>query len=118
MSPCPGTTSFLYADKLAKYHRFIDVIVGNGNCFFRAISKELFGSEKSHPDLRQILVKFTIHNPTLFQALDFTNNFKKHCNRMPCRNTYATQVELQATATFLQLPLYVYTKPSLTKDWQ
>ena len=118
MSPCPGTTSFLYADKLAKYQRFIDVIVGDGNCFFRAISKELFGSEKSHPDLRQILVKFTIHNPTLFQAFDFTNNFKKHYDRMPCRNTYARQVELQATATFLQLPLYVYTKPSLTEDRQ
>ena len=37
---------------------------------------------------------------------------------MPCRNIYARQVELQATATFLQLPLYVYTKPSLTEGRQ
>ena len=118
MPPCPGTTSFLYANKLAKYQRFIDVIVGDGNCFFRAISKELFGSEKFHNDLRQILTKFTMHNPTLFQALDFTSNFKKYCNRMSRKSTYATQVELQATATFLQLPMYVYTKPSPTKDWQ
>ena len=88
MPPCPGTTSFLYANKLAKYQQFIDVIVGDGNCFFRAISKELFGSEKFHNDLRQILTKFTMHNPTLFQALDFTNNFTKHCNRMSRKSAY------------------------------
>lgn len=116
--PCAGTTSFLFADKLAKYQRFIDVIVGDGNCFFRAISKELCGSEKFQTGLQQILVTFIIHNPSLFQALDFTNNFKKHCNKMSRNGTYATQVELQVTATFLQLPLYVYTKPSATKDWQ
>ena len=107
MPPCPGTTSFLFADKLAKYQRFIDVIIGDGNCFFRTISKELFGTEKFHPGLRQILVAFVTHNPSLFQALDFTNNFKKHCNKMSRNGIYATQVELQATATFLQLPLYV-----------
>ena len=118
MPPCPGTTSFLFADKLAKYQRFIDVIIGDGNCFFRTISKELFGTEKFHPGLRQILVAFVIHNPSLFQALDFTNNFKKHCNKMSRNGVYATQVELQATAMFLQLPLHVFTKPSPTKDWQ
>lgn len=116
--PCAGTASFDFVDKLAKYQRFIDVIAGDGNCFFRAISKELFASEKFHQQLRQILVTFILHNPSLFQALDFTNNFKKHCNKMLRNGTYATQVELQAMATFLQLPLYVFTKPSPAKDWQ
>ena len=65
MPPCPGNTSFLFADKLAKYQRLIDVIIGDGNCFFRTISKKLFGTEKFHPGLRQILVAFVIHNPSL-----------------------------------------------------
>ena len=37
---------------------------------------------------------------------------------MSHNSTYATQVELQAMATFLQIPLYIYTKPSPARDWQ
>ena len=31
---------------------------------------------------------------------------------------YGTQIELQAAATYLQIPIYVHTKPYAVKDWQ
>jgi len=35
-----------------------DIIIGDGNCFFRAISKELFGEGKHHKCLHTILVEY------------------------------------------------------------
>ena len=115
---CPGTSQYCFHLKLAEEQQSLDVISGDRNCFFRAISKELFGSQEFYPKIRQILVTFISNNPTLFEALDFSNKFSHHCNKMLRNRTYATQIELQATATFLQLPLYVYTQPSTTKEWQ
>ena len=94
------------------------------NSFFRTINKESLWHWKISP---RIMTDF--NNQSLFQALDFTKNFKKHCNKMSHNGTYTTQIELHATAMFLQLLLhatamflqlllYVFTKPSPTKDWQ
>ena len=116
--PCPGTHHYTYALKLGEDQRSLDVISGDGNCFFRAISKELFGSQQFHGKMRQVLVSFISNNPTMLKALDFSNRFKQHCTKMSRNGTYATQVELQAMATFLQIPLYVFTQPSSAKEWQ
>ena len=109
----PGTPSFDRALELAKTGRTTDLIIGDGNCFFRAISKELFGEQRFHYELRQTIVGFIKHNSTLFAPLLLGehNTIEAHCESMSQISCFATQVELQAVPTFLQVPLYLYTKP-------
>lgn len=52
--------------KVRLEHRKIDYIMGDGNCFFRALSKELYGSENHHKTLRGLIVDIIADNKSKF----------------------------------------------------
>ena len=53
VTPPPTTESYkAILTSLEQQNHTIDNIQGDGNCMFRSLSKELFGSEKYHSDLR------------------------------------------------------------------
>ena len=56
----PSATNQAYqlAMLLSGQNRTVDIITGDGNCFYRAISEELFGEEKHHEHLYAILVEY------------------------------------------------------------
>ena len=81
------------------------------------MSKELFGDQQFHLHLRQIVVNFIRHNSILFQPLlrapEHENDIvtiETHCTQMLREGEFATEMEIQAVASFLQVPLYLYTK--------
>ena len=51
---------------LSKQNRALDRIKGDGNCFFWAISKELFRNETHHKNLREIIVEYILTNSESF----------------------------------------------------
>ena len=61
-------------EKLAKENRQIDYIRGDGNCFFRALSKQLYRSEQYHQTLRSYIVDLVATNKSKFaQFVDGEN---------------------------------------------
>lgn len=52
--------------KLTKECRQIDYIRGDGNCFFRAVSKQLYGSERYHKTIRNLIVDLIATNKNSF----------------------------------------------------
>ena len=46
--PSPSSPAFQLSSLLAQQNKSLDVIIGDGNCYFRAVSKELFGDERHH----------------------------------------------------------------------
>lgn len=126
MLSSPHSPSFERAIELATVGRTLDIIIGDGNCFFRALSKELFGDQQFHHNLRQIIVNFIYQNSLLFEPLlrapDHESDIvtiETHCTQMLQEGEFATEMEIQAAASFLQIPVYLYTKcpPHTTWIW-
>ena len=63
ITPSPTTEGYkAILTSLEQQNHTIDKIQGDGNCMFRSLSKELFGSEKYHLDLRKLVTDFEYCN--------------------------------------------------------
>ncbi|XP_030019133.1 uncharacterized protein LOC115439438 [Sphaeramia orbicularis] len=80
-------------------------IVPDGNCFFRAVSLAVSGSQKNHRRIRLAVCRELEHNTDRYRSLLRTGyssvlEYVK-LSRMKYVNTWATEVEIQATADCL-----------------
>ena len=87
--------------------REIDSIRGDGNCFFRAVSKAICGSEENHKQLRDLCVEFLNTHSNQFRQFVDDDDIQAHMNAMRKLGTWATQCEIFAAATILQRDIYV-----------
>ncbi|XP_044191600.1 LOW QUALITY PROTEIN: uncharacterized protein LOC122969723, partial [Thunnus albacares] len=80
-------------------------IVADGNCFFRAISQAVSGSQKHHRKIRLAVCKELERNAGKYQSIlrsDYSSVLEYiHQSRMRTVNTWATEVEIQVTADWL-----------------
>ena len=67
VNPTPSYPIYAELKKqLAMENRKIDYIRGDGNCFFRTVSKQLYGTEKYHKALRSLTVDIVATNRSVF----------------------------------------------------
>lgn len=91
----------------------VDTILGDGNCLFRAISKEITLSEEHHALIRKYTVDFIITSPysPVFSAL-INGDTSKYVSdsQMDENGIWGTEVEVMALATMLHTPIVIYTR--------
>ncbi|XP_078794676.1 uncharacterized protein LOC144988280 isoform X2 [Oryzias latipes] len=86
-------------------------IIGDGNCYFRAISQAVSGSQNSHRKIRLAVVKQLETNPHLYSWVigreysSVAEYITK--SRMRFVSVWATDVEIQATADLLGVNVFV-----------
>ena len=101
--------------------RTIDHVLGDGNCLFRALSKEITGTVKPHMAVRNKVVS-VLQNPS------HTKNFDSYSgpadmteyvsqSRMGDNATWATDIEIVAAASPLDTPIVIHTQLSTGKTW-
>ena len=96
---------------LLEQGRKVYVIKGDGNCMFRAISYLMTGDEENYARTRLLLQRFENLNTGLFRGLLTSVNkptIEEHVLHMGMPNAWGTHVELFATATYYQVPVYTY----------
>ena len=102
--------------------REIKRMVGDGNCFFRSLSHQLFSSEEKHYTVRSTLVRFENLNKSLFSAYLMADNeptIDSHVKKMSRPQVWATQVEIFAASSFFQIPIYSLYYTSVTEfHWE
>lgn len=86
-------------------------IIGDGNCFFRAISFSLTNSEDFHNIVRNAVCEHMLENRELFHP--FLNNelsVETHLlsSQMLQEGTWATEIEIFATAHLLNTDIYTF----------
>ena len=96
----------------------LDGVIGDGNCLFRAISKELSGSEVNHQAVRMAAVNFLRLQPEiageLFGAIRVQQEGAHTVIEQYLRDSgmehlgWGSDVELQLLATILQTDIVVY----------
>ena len=104
---------------LSKISRTIDLISGDGNCLFRALSRETFGSERFYNWMRNRIVDFMETHANLFIGfLDCNETIESHVAKMRINGVWATTMELFAAATYLSKTIYLFTPAISRRHYQ
>ncbi|XP_041351000.1 OVARIAN TUMOR DOMAIN-containing deubiquitinating enzyme 9-like [Gigantopelta aegis] len=99
---------------LEKLPAKIDTIVGDGNCLFRAISKEVSGTEKHHRTIRSQVVqvlgdeRYSKHFQGYSGHPDMTAYLL--ASDMDNNAVWATDIEIVAVASMLNTPVVIHTE--------
>ena len=86
--------------------RQIDAIKGDGNCFFRALSKIIYGAQGFYDEMRQAVVDVQEKHPKRFEQFA-DDPMEEHIAKMRLDKTWATQTEIYAAATLLQREIFI-----------
>lgn len=96
----------------------IDYIRGDGNCFFRAMSKHIYGTEDCHYQIRQAIVDIVEKFPSEFEQFLDNGAMTPHISNMRNNGTWASTLEIYAAATILQRDIYVFTPNHDDEEYQ
>ena len=85
---------------LQKQNRKLKRVLGDGNCFFRALSLFLYDTQENHQKVQDDIVAFIANHQTLFSCLlidpDGNETMEDHLQKMKKPMVWATQMEIQA----------------------
>lgn len=86
------------------------IVLGDGNCFFRALSVCLSGSEESHEILRSKMCTHVTQNKALFKGLlrSPSQSLEDYLMSMSCVGTWATEFEIIAMSHMLNVNIFTY----------
>ena len=92
--------------------RKLHTIIGDGNCFFRALSYTIYGTEDRHSSVRASIALFSEINVECFKKYCTTPKVMEHIRCMKHEAVFATQMEAHATASCIQRTVYIFTQKS------
>ena len=84
--------------RLARIGRKPVNIVGDGNCFFRSVSHQLYGTEDRHPQIRAFAIQYLINCPEHFIEYNTDQSWLQYLQRMSRLGTWADHIIIQAVA--------------------
>eukprot|EP00622_Pseudochattonella_farcimen_P003968 FR739258.1.p1 GENE.FR739258.1~~FR739258.1.p1 ORF type:complete len:336 (+),score=41.88 FR739258.1:1-1008(+) len=91
-------------------HQLDDVqMVDDGNCQFRALSEQCYGTPKYHFALRLRTVEHMEENHADFEPYFAESEFSEYCRKMKMRGTWGDELSLRAASELLQCTIYVVT---------
>ncbi|KAI2646116.1 OVARIAN TUMOR DOMAIN-containing deubiquitinating enzyme 10 [Labeo rohita] len=97
-------------------------IVGDGNCFFRAVAQVVCGTQKAHRALRLAIVKdMQLHSSEYKNLLrsQYTSMEDYLCSsKMRYVGTWATEVEIQSTANYLGVDIFTFHHEKWLKQFE
>ena len=100
LNPGPVNTSNMsvLTTRLARIGRRPVNIVGDGNCFFRSVSHQLYGTEDCHPQIRALAIEHLINCPEHFVEYNTDQPWLQYLQNMSRLGTWADHIIIQAVA--------------------
>ncbi|CAF2143860.1 unnamed protein product [Rotaria magnacalcarata] len=85
-------------------------ILGDGNCFFRAISHQLCRNETNHKTIRSTTINYLIKNKDKFAPFidDTDSTIDKYIKRMSRNGTYADHLAVSAAAVTINKNIIIH----------
>jgi len=115
--PEKSTPSLSKTDLLSRQNRKVISILGDGNCFYRALSMIIYGSQEEHERVRGVIAENIEQNPENFVALlPPRRTVQQHIGLMKNSRIWATQVEIQTAVEVCRVP-YLQTPTRNTYHW-
>ena len=106
LNPGPSNMSVL-TQRLARIGRQPVSIVGDGNCFFRSVSHQLYGTEDCHHQIRALAIQQLINFPEYFVEYITEQSWLSYLQNMSRLGTWADHIVIQAVANTNNLRINV-----------
>ena len=94
---------------------------GDGNCFFRCLAQAVSDNEEEHATWREKVVATMKEDISYYQTL-MDGNVEEHLESKSKTSggneIWATEAEIHAASEYLNLDIFVYSKPSSSCEWQ
>ena len=100
-SSCMNPASLLET-RLSHVGRTAVDVGGGGDCFFRAVSHQLYGNPNNHFYVRSVGVQYLVHNPD-----NIEHSWQDYLQRMSNQGTWADAIIIQAVANSLNLSIHI-----------
>ncbi len=109
LNPGPVNTSdmSMLTTRLARIGRKPVNIVGDGNCFFRSVSHQLYGTEDHHPQIRALAIQHLINCPEHFVEYNTDQSWLQYLQNMSTLGTWADHIIIQAVANASHLRINI-----------
>ena len=83
--------------RLARIGRKPVNTIGDGNCFFRSVSHQLYETEDRHPQIRALAIQHLINSPEHFVEYNTDQSWLQYLQSMSRLGTWADNI-IQAVA--------------------
>ncbi|XP_028394415.1 OTU domain-containing protein 5-like [Dendronephthya gigantea] len=93
--------------RLARIGRKPVNIVGDGNCFFRSISHQLYGTETRHAQIRANAIQHLILCPEYFIESNTEQSWSQYLQNMSKLGSWADHIIIQAVANINNLRIHI-----------
>ena len=80
---------------------------GAGDCFFKAVSHQLYGNPSHHFHIRQAAVQYLRDNPERFIESNTQNSWNGYLTNMSMQGTWCDALIVQAVAESLNIQIYI-----------
>ena len=80
---------------------------GDGDCFFRAVSHQLYGDPNHHLLIRQAGVQYLSNNPERFIESNTENSWNEYINNMSMQGTWCDALIVQAVADCQNVAIHI-----------
>ena len=84
--------------RLARIGRKPVNTIGDGNCFLRSVSHQLYGTENRHPQIRALAIQHLINFPEHFVEYNTDQSWLQYLQSMSTLGTWADNIIIQAVA--------------------
>ena len=84
--------SSLLETRLSRVRRPAIDVGGRGDCFFRAVSHQLYGNSSNHFYVRSVGVQYLVHNPEQFIESNIEHSWQDYLQRMSNQGTWADAI--------------------------
>ncbi|XP_078343176.1 uncharacterized protein LOC144628926 [Oculina patagonica] len=93
--------------RLSELNRAALDVGGGGDCFFRAVSHQLYDNPNHHFHVRSLGVQYLQHNPEQFIESNTDYSWQGYLRNMSCEGTWADAIIIQAVANCLNLSIHI-----------
>ena len=83
-----GNSVSLLETRLSDLNRTAFDVGGGGDCFFRAVSHQLYGNPNYHTHVRSLGIQYLLQNPEQFIESNTENSRQGYLNNISCPRTW------------------------------
>jgi len=105
---CSATTTCNLVAHHSSITNSVEVEVGGGgDCFFQAVSHQLYGNPNNHSHVCSLGVQYLLQNPEQFIESNTDHSWQDYLNNMSCQGTWADAIIIQAVANCLNWSIHI-----------
>ncbi|XP_078375209.1 uncharacterized protein LOC144658622 isoform X1 [Oculina patagonica] len=103
----PTNSICLLESRLSQLGRTALDVGGSGDCFFRAVSHQLYGNPNNHFYVRSVGIQYLMQHPEQFIESNTEHSWQGYLERMSRQGTWADAIIIQAVANCMNLSIHI-----------